>query len=147
MPPELNADNSLAKKAFREIFKQGIIEEYSEDKTFPVRLPDWGPNPMRKARLGQFNREADRKQADFCLLAEREKKPVICLYRRLFSYREVYYFAQAALKKWPQAWLFVLSCDRIFFDSLEETKKRQGYMRPLDKQYLPCAIKQKYFKY
>lgn len=146
MAPKLNHDNSLAKKAFARIFFSHKTEELSCSKVYPAKLPDWGPNPLRKARLNLFNLEKERTEPDFRLYIGQEKRPVFCLYRRLFSYREIYYLSKRLESPCPQGWLFVLSQDRIFFDSIKEAIKRLGYIRPLDRKYADPEQISLYFK-
>ena len=136
MSYKLNNKNSLARKAFQELFlKSGknVVLPFNDDIKYPEKMPHLGSNAWRKTTLGQFNKEIDKKLPDFALINEKGKVFLVrTIYQRIFSYKDLDLIAQKQNKKWPFSWIFILSIDKIYFDNCLEIIERHGYARPLD---------------
>lgn len=150
MTYKLNNENSLAQKAFQELFlKSGenVILAFHDDKKYPEKMIHLGSNAQRKASLGQFNKEANKKVPDFALINKEGKVFLVrTIYQRIFSYKDLDLVAQKQHKKWPFSWIFVLSIDKIYFDNCLEIIKRHGYARPLSEKWLDKKNQEKYLK-
>ncbi len=150
MTYKLNNKNFLAKKAFQELFlksKKNIILPFNDNIKYPDKMPHIGSNAQRKASLGQFNKETDKKVPDFALINEKGKVFLVrVIYQRIFSYKDLDLVAQKQNKKWPFSWIFILSIDKIYFDNCSEIIKRHGYARPLDEKWADKRGQEEYLE-
>lgn len=142
---ELNHDNAKAKKAFKEIFKDYSIFAFGNSTVYPIKIPDLGSNPLRKVKQKRFRSDSEKTSPDYALIIDNEIRLVNILYRRIFSYKELYYYAFRTIKKIDPVWIFLLSCDRIFFDQGAKIVEKKGYARQIDQGLLNQEIKKRYF--
>jgi len=148
MSYKLNNKDSLAKKAFQELFLKlgdNIILPFNEDEKYPEKIPHIGSNAQRKARLGHFNKAINKKVPDFALIDKFGKVFLVrTIYQRIFSYKDLDLIAQKQNILWPFSWIFVLSIDKIYFDTCPEIIKRHGYARPLDEKIVNKKRQEEY---
>jgi len=150
MSYKLNHKNSLARDAFLGIFSnsgKNIIVPFFDSLKYPEKILHTGSNAQRKTALGNFNKINEKKVPDFALIDKEGKVYLVrTIYQRIFSYKELDLIARKQNKKWPFSWIFVLSIDKIFFDSCPEIIKRHGYARPLSTRWANYKIQKKYLE-